>query len=223
MIGYSSYAFGNCFQVLTEQTLFHYICERKMYYASRDLQNHTEKSIVDIALDYGYSDQTAFSRAFKAHCNASPYEVRKGKVQVPDNKKYLNDICKENHQCDTRFERIIEAIKRDEYLSMNNWRYLENIEEARQEYGFDVDTCDAIADLAERLEIPFMPFLRKCGDMFLDYRSSLDYLPPKIEAAIDCGINSSEELAAICKFYECKYYDLDVFMVNAYREQVKSN
>jgi hypothetical protein len=45
-------------------------------------------------------------------------------------------------------------------------------------------------------------------------------LPPRVEKAIDCGISSDEELGKICDYYNCKYYDLDTFMVDAYRKQL---
>ena len=79
LIGYNSLTFGNCFSVLTGQTLFHYINGRKMYFAAQSLRNDIDRSIADIALEYGYSEQSAFSRAFKLYCQVTPLEVRKGK------------------------------------------------------------------------------------------------------------------------------------------------
>jgi AraC-like DNA-binding protein len=65
LIGYSSFTFGECLKVLTEKTLHHYIHERKMYFAAQALKTDPDRSIADIALEYGYSEQSAFSRAFK--------------------------------------------------------------------------------------------------------------------------------------------------------------
>ena len=219
-IGYNSNTFGNCFKSLTDQTLGKYISERKMYFAAQELKNDLDKDIIDIALAYGYSDQSAFSRAFKEIYDATPNDVRKGKVQISNNKKSLIEICREKEQFDERFRRIIKELNETGDLSMSNWDYLEQVEEARKEYGFDVDTFGAISDLAEMLEVPIQLLLRKCRDIVSDSQSDPEYLSPKDEMAIDCGIKSRAELDVICKFYNCKYYDLDETMVDAYRKQL---
>ncbi len=54
-IGYNSSHFGKCFEVLTGETLFHYINERKLFFAGQELKLNLEKSICDISLDLGYS------------------------------------------------------------------------------------------------------------------------------------------------------------------------
>jgi hypothetical protein len=86
-------------------------------------------------------------------------------------------------------------------------------------YGFDADTCYAISEVAERLEIPVEALIESCFDLMIDIHSSPDYLSPEVEAAVDCGISSESELKEICAYFDCKYYDLDSFMVNAYRTQ----
>lgn len=220
LIGYNSLTFGNCFTVLTGQTLFHYINERKMYFAAQSLMTDTKRSIADIALEYGYSEQSAFSRAFKLYCNATPLEVRKGTSRVLNTKYKLTTICDANKQADSRIARIAKELEETGDLSMQSARYLEALDEASREGIFDMDTCAAIFDLAERLEIPFGILLDKCETIVIDLHSNPDYLPPRIEIAIDCGISSDEELEKICDYYNCKYYDLDKFMIDAYREQL---
>lgn len=54
--GYNSLAFGKCLLVLTNITLHHYICSRKLYFALKELRENSEKKMCDIAYDYGYSD-----------------------------------------------------------------------------------------------------------------------------------------------------------------------
>ena len=66
-IGYNSSHFGKCFEVLTGETLFHYINERKLFFAGQELKLNLEKSICDISLDLGYSDQSAFTRAMRTY------------------------------------------------------------------------------------------------------------------------------------------------------------
>ena len=52
----------------------------------------------------------------------------------------------------------------------------------------------------------------------IDVRSSDDYLDPKTEKAIDCGITSDEEMKRICEYYDCEYYQLNGLMVTEYRK-----
>lgn len=222
LIGYNSNTFGNCFQILTDKTLFHYINERKMYFAAQSLKNDIDKSIADIALDWNYSDQSAFSRAFKLYCGATPLEVRKGMLAVSETKPNLSELCTNRTNDDSRFKRLLQELKETGDVSMTSWQYLEDLEEASRETSFDIDTCAAISDLAERLEVPFWGLINSCKDLVLEVKEDPDYLPPRIEKAIDCGISSSEELEAICNYYNCKYYDLDAFMVEYYREQLQS-
>ncbi len=222
LIGYNSLTFGNCFSVLTGQTLFHYINERKMYFAAQSLRNDIDRSIADIALDYGYSEQSAFSRAFKLYCKVTPSEVRKGNTSISDNKYKLSSICNENKNSDDRLVCISKELQDTGDLSMKNWRFWEIIDAANQTCVFDVDTCFAVFDLAERLEIPFGRLLSVCETIVIDIESDPNYLPPRIEKLIDCDISSEEELREICDYYNCKYYDLDKFMVMAYRAQLNS-
>lgn len=222
LIGYTSNVFGNCFQILTNKTLFHYINERKMFFAAQSLKNDTDRSIADIALDWDYSDQSSFTRALKSYCGATPLEVRKGMVSIPDTKYNLATLCMENKSDDEKVQHIGQEWRDTGDLSMSNCRRAEMIEAAVDRSIFDVDTCSAIFELSERLEISFWKLLDQCEEYIIDVHSNPDGISPKIEKAIDCGISSSEELEAICNYYNCKYYDLDVFMVDCYREHLKS-
>lgn len=221
VIGYNSIYFENCFKVLTGQTLFHYISARKIFFAVRALVEDKNRPIVDIALEYRYSEQSAFTRAVKTFYHMTPNEVRKTNTMVPDNKYCLRDICEGKGQYDNKIQCIVAELQESGNLSTFDWNYIEQIEEAQRECGFDVDTCSAIFDLSERLEIPFGVLLDKCKDMVLDYYCNPDYPSPRIETMIGCGIQSDEELEEICTFYHCKHYDLDWFMVNEYRKQLK--
>lgn len=216
LIGYNSNTFGHCFSVLTNDTLFHYISERRMYFAGRELQNDLEKSICDIALDYGYSEQSAFTRAMKSFYKCTPNDVRKGKNSIPDNKFYFKDFDVEHS--DLRTQRILRAIKNDENISRYNMELLFGLENAVEEYGFDFDTCCQIADLAERLEISPWRLIDQCFEMVLEEKNCNDGFSQADRVAIELGIETSEELEEICKYYDCKYYDLDSSMVKAYKE-----
>ena len=112
-------------------------------------------------------------------------------------------------------------LEEDGFLSGKKFDYLMEIEDATKEYGFDVDTSYAIADVAEQLEIPVCLLLRECFQLMAEVHSDPNYIPPDVEAAIDAGVESAEEMEKICEFFQCKYYDVDSFMVEAYRKRIK--
>lgn len=216
LIGYNSNSFGNCFSVLTNYTLYHYISERRMYFAGKELYENPQKSICDIALGYGYSDQSAFTRAMKSFCNCTPTEVRKGIKSIPNKKYSLTEFNSENG--DTRTQRIFSALKNNDDISTYNFELLIGLENASEEYGFDFDTCCKIADLAEKLDVSPLSLIEKCFELVEEEYHNYG-LKESNRIAIECGIESTEELNAICEYFDCKYYDLDSFMVMAYREQ----
>lgn len=56
-----------------------YIIRRRMTLAARRIAKQPEESILDIALDYGYSTHESFARAFKSVWNCKPSEFRNRK------------------------------------------------------------------------------------------------------------------------------------------------
>lgn len=56
-----------------------YMVRRRMTKAARRLANASNESILDIALEYGYSTHESFARAFKQVWNCKPSEFRKRK------------------------------------------------------------------------------------------------------------------------------------------------
>ena len=217
LIGYNSNTFGNCFSVLSGETLYHYITSRKLAHAAEDLVK-TDREIIDIALDY-YSEQSAFTRAMKSFFNVTPNEVRQKKLDLYHRKYKLEDFCKE--EANTQTQEIIYALKNNMPLSNASIKKELEIYEASNEFDFDIDTVYAISDLAEKLSVPLWELMDSCMELCISIHSDPNYLPPDIEKAIDCGISSDEELKEICEYFNCKYYDLDLFMVDHFRKSKK--
>ena len=221
LTGYNINTFSNCFVFLTNETLFHYINTRKMSFAAQTLISESDRSISDIALEYGYSEQSAFSRAFKTYCESTPNDVRNGKDFVSRSKYCLNDVCSQGNKRCSRFQRIIQNLIETGDLPQEDWNYFEQMEVINEVYGFSVEIYDAISDLADKLDVPFWSLLRKCGDLYQDIHSDPNFLSPRIEKAIDCGIQSDTELKKVCDFYDYKLYELDSFTVDKYRKKFK--
>lgn len=65
------------FRCMNHITVHDYIIRRRMMKAARLMHDEPEKSLLDIALQYGYSSNEAFTRAFKQVWNCKPSELRK--------------------------------------------------------------------------------------------------------------------------------------------------
>jgi hypothetical protein len=76
--------------------------------------------------------------------------------------------------------------------------------------------------LAERIDVPAASLMEACFDLKIEKEDSHigDWysLSEQDKVAIELGIKSEEELEKICEYYQCKYYDLDEWMVEKYYE-----
>ena len=67
------------FKCVTKMSVHHYIVRRRMTCAAKYLTQHPEKSILDVALEFGYGTHESFTRAFKQEWNCKPSEFREAK------------------------------------------------------------------------------------------------------------------------------------------------
>lgn len=84
--GMSPWHFQRLFKSLIGDSLGSYSKGRRLTQAALLLKN-TEQSILDIALTVGFNSHEAFTRAFKAHFNFTPKEVRSLKPVINLNAK----------------------------------------------------------------------------------------------------------------------------------------
>ena len=198
-------------------TLGEYIRKRRLYFAVCDMMNCPEKSLIDIALNYGYSEQSAFTRAVKCAYGKTPAELRKSNEMIPDNRQDIEAYLSKKSKLDS----IIEKITSDECCIWQDDGYFDAFIHATEEYGFDVSTCCIVSELSEKLDIPFASLLNVCFDMMIDYHSDSDYISPDINYAIDIGITNDKELNSICEYYQCKCCELTQLHVIEYRNRHK--
>jgi len=74
---YSPWHFHRLFNASTGITVGEYIRKRRLSEASRELI-HTDRPIKQIAADYQFESQAAFTRSFKAFCGCTPGKMRTG-------------------------------------------------------------------------------------------------------------------------------------------------
>lgn len=77
--GFSLFHFQKIFHALTKSTLKEYIRKRRLTEASCELI-HTDRRIIEIAIDYQYQSQEAFTRAFKEMFGITPGKYRQNSV-----------------------------------------------------------------------------------------------------------------------------------------------
>lgn len=73
--GFSLAHIRDVFRKSTGKPLSSYVQERRIANAAQELLD-TDKSILDIAINYGFSGRTVFSRAFRRHTNYTPSQFR---------------------------------------------------------------------------------------------------------------------------------------------------
>ena len=80
-LGYSEFHTTRKFKEISGMQFRDYLRQRRLAFALIDVRD-TRKSILNIAVDYGFSSHEAFTRAFKASYTITPNEYRKRPVPV---------------------------------------------------------------------------------------------------------------------------------------------
>lgn len=80
-LGYSEFYVSRKFNEISGMSLRDYMRYRRLAFALTELRD-TDRGILDIALDYGFSSHEAFTRAFRDAYGISPSEYRKNPVPV---------------------------------------------------------------------------------------------------------------------------------------------
>ncbi len=75
-LGYSEFYTTRKFKEISGMQFRDYLRHRKLAFALKEIRD-SEKSLLDIAFDYGFSSHEAFTRAFKATYGVTPSEYRK--------------------------------------------------------------------------------------------------------------------------------------------------
>ena len=80
-LGYSPFHFSKKFREISGMAFRDYLRYRKLAFALKEIRD-TDRTILDIALEYGFSSHEAFTRAFKEAYCVSPKDYRKNPVPV---------------------------------------------------------------------------------------------------------------------------------------------
>lgn len=221
-IGFSVNKFNIYFQLLTGKTLRSYFRERRLYWAAWELKYFPEKSIADIALSYGYSEQSALTRAISSYFNATPTDIRTGRIELQSNKASYHSTTNPS-QPESTLNHIMETIESKMGIGGYAVEILSRYSEAQGEYPFSPEVLSAIFDLAEMMKVPVELLLDACFNVYTEVQANPDnYVLDgdyEVASAIECGIKTEDELRDICQYYGCSPVDLDYFCVEAYRKR----
>lgn len=80
-LGYSEFYTTRKFKEISGMQFRDYLRHRRLAFALKEVRD-SEKSILDIAFDHGFSSHEAFTRAFRATYGIAPSEYRKKPVPV---------------------------------------------------------------------------------------------------------------------------------------------
>lgn len=80
-LGYSAYHVSKKFREISGMTFRNYLRYRRLAFALKELRD-TDRGILDIALDFGFSSHEAFTRAFHDTYGITPHRYRTNPVPV---------------------------------------------------------------------------------------------------------------------------------------------
>ena len=101
---YSPYHFHRIFKAIIGETLNVYITRKRIEKTASILMRKREASITDLAYQFGFSSNSAFTKAFKKFYGISPSEFRK---QTPDKFSRVKKL--KTHSLFQRLHNMFEA------------------------------------------------------------------------------------------------------------------
>ncbi|WP_432353656.1 helix-turn-helix domain-containing protein [Sporosarcina sp. A2] len=113
-MGYSPYYCSFKFHQATGLSIRRYILLRRLYLSTEDLVNN--RKIIDIAFDYGYSSQEAYSRAFKDVFGMNPKEFQLHQLPVQSFTKLTIRQGKDEYKMNNRETEVVQLQNRKSEL-----------------------------------------------------------------------------------------------------------
>lgn len=155
--GFSKFHFHRIFGIHLDVTLMEYVRRRRLGYAMVDVING--RRILDIALDYGYSSERSFSRAFQQEFGQVPSSCRNVRYALPP-KPLLNEQInqlgggiKVDYLSDVTIGslgamKVVSGVRvsdnpEDEVInSVTEWAKKTGIKTDARQFGFDIPVSD---------------------------------------------------------------------------------
>ncbi len=156
--GFSKYHYYRLFGMYVGISVMDYVRKRKLAYAMYDICQG--KRILDVALDYNYSSERSFSRAFQQEFGDNPSKFRDVNYSIPK-KPALKEFNintyggkqMDNIFSDVRFEnldtmfvasaKVVSANPEEDVISfLNEWSKENGVDPKARKFGFDIPVSD---------------------------------------------------------------------------------
>jgi AraC family transcriptional regulator len=154
--GFSKYHFYRLFTLFVGVPLMEYVRKRRLAYAMKEVNRG--RRVMDIALDFQYSSERAFCRAFQREFGKAPSNFRNKHYAIPEkpvlNKnKFIGGLNMEYDFSDVRIGKLDTMYVASFYVISNNpeddvksfmrgWMKSNNIDPKSRQFGFDIPVSE---------------------------------------------------------------------------------
>ncbi|NQX38731.1 AraC family transcriptional regulator [Pedobacter steynii] len=115
---FSKFHFHRIFQSLIGESVFQYIMRIRLEKCASNMILEPDRKLSNIALQYGFSDLSIFSRHFKKHFNRSPSLFRDQSEKNSNNSQTDSNIQRINGKADLYFCSDLKTIKWTNYMEI---------------------------------------------------------------------------------------------------------
>ncbi|MCI9553044.1 MAG: helix-turn-helix transcriptional regulator [Acutalibacter sp.] len=154
-VGYSPYYCSTLFHRVAGVTIKGYVAGRRLALAALDLRN-SQKRVIDIAVEYGFSSQEALTRAFRGAFGCTPAAYRKNPTPIP--LRMSKEVFHPAHYAELyqgggtmSMENLKEARVRMEYIPAH--KYMGIWEDRAGDYDefWQYQDCDQVCGMIESM------------------------------------------------------------------------
>lgn len=156
--GFSKYHFYRLFTLFVGVPLMEYVRKRRLAYAMKEVNRG--RRIIDVALDFEYSSERAFSRAFQKEFGETPGKFRNRHYAIPQkpilkNNKFIiwGGPDMEYNFSDVRIDKLDTMYVASSYVISDNpeedvltfmgkWMEDNNIDMKSRQFGFDIPVSE---------------------------------------------------------------------------------
>lgn len=201
-MGYSKSDIGTIFSYISDQSMISYIRNRKLTMAYNDLKSN-RATIADIAFKYGYSDQAAFTKAFKNLFGTTPKKLTNVDDDKLQNRLTIKKILSGDEKMEERQYTYSNNIDNGNAQFFNFYKQIRDLSAV---YGFNDELTNICIALKERYE-----FKLKDAFEFLDeYIISHSMKKDAIHSLRDLSIN--DDYIKLYKDYSLSLHDIDIII-----------
>ena len=201
-MGYSKSDIGTIFSYISDQSMISYIRNRKLTMAYNDLKSN-RATIADIAFKYGYSDQAAFTKAFKNLFGTTPKKLTNVDDDKLQNRLTIKMILSGDEKMEERQYTYSNNIDNGNAQFFNFYKQIRDLSAV---YGFNDELTNICIALKEKYE-----FKLKDAFEFLDeYIISHSMKKDAIHSLRDLSIN--DDYIKLYKDYSLSLHDIDIII-----------